>query len=81
LRYLKLVFLKYSAHKVNLWIKHVLQDAGLRPASEHVAAAASVLLRSSAKLLAHARASMHGLYSISLAIVRVLEGRWSSLKV
>ena len=81
LRYPKLNFLRCLAHKVNLLMKHVLQDSSLRPTSEAAVSAASQLVRSSAKLLPQARASMHRLYGISLAILSVCETRWSSLQM
>jgi len=81
LRYPKLVFLRCLAHQVNLLMKHVLQDSSLRPTSEAAVSAASLLVRSSAKLLPQARASMHRLYGISLAILSVCETRWSSLQM
>lgn len=80
LRYPRLVFLRCLAHQVNLLMRHVLHDSSLRPSTEAAVAAASLLARSSAKLLPQARASMHRLYGISLAIVSVCETRWSSLQ-
>ena len=80
LRYPKLIFLRCLAHQVNLWMQYVLQNPSLRPTSEAAVSVASVLVRSSAKILPQERALMHRLYGISLAILCVCETRWSSLK-
>lgn len=81
LRYPHLVFLRCLAHQVNLLMKHVLSDSTLRSTAEDAVTAASLLVRSSAKLLPQARASMHRIYGVSLAILTVCETRWSSLQM
>lgn len=62
-------------------MKHVLQDSGLRLTAERAVAAANLLVWSSAKLLPQARASMHRIYGVSLAILTACETRWCSLQM
>lgn len=81
LRYPHLVFLRCLAHEVKWLMKHVLKDSTFCSTAEAAVTAATLLVRSSAKLLPQARASMHRIYGVSLAIFTVCETRWSSLQM
>ena len=75
MRYPSPIFLRCLANQLNRLMRHVLQNSTLRSTMETAVAAATLLARSSSKLMPQALATMQRRYGVSLAILSVCETR------